>query len=114
MPSRIESFKMKCTAAPFLGSDIGNGLGEVPAVAVKILSVVLALAIGLVLGLRKDYGTVLSRLLAVSLNLFDPDLHNVRVVGDYVAFGDGKAAVPGFHLDAVIGDAETNGKAKSL
>jgi hypothetical protein len=41
---------MKCTAAPFFGSDIGDGLRKVPAVAAKVLSVVLALAIGLVLG----------------------------------------------------------------
>jgi hypothetical protein len=41
-----QSLKMKCTAAPFFGSDIGDGLRKVPAVAVKVLSVVLALAIG--------------------------------------------------------------------
>ena len=39
---------------------------------------------------------------------------NVRVVGYHIAFGDGEAAIPGFHLDAVIGDAETDGKAKRL
>jgi len=39
---------MKCTAAPFFGSDIGDGLRKVPAVAAKVLSVILALAIGLV------------------------------------------------------------------
>jgi hypothetical protein len=38
----------------------------------------------------------------------------VRVVGYHVAFGDGEAAITGFHLDAVIGDAETDGEAKSL
>ena len=64
----VELFKMKCPAAPFLGSNVGDGLGEVPAVAVKVLSVVLALAIGLVLGFREDGGTVLSRSLAVRLN----------------------------------------------
>lgn len=105
---------MKCTAAPLLGSDIGDGLREVPAVAAKVLSVVLALAIGLVLGFRQDYGTVLSRPLAMSLSIFDANLHNVRLVGYHVAFSDGKAAIPGFHLDAVIRNAETNRKAKSL
>src|SRR4029077_13800160 len=45
---RSDSFKMKCSAAPFLGSDISYGFGEVPAVTVKILSFVLALSIGLV------------------------------------------------------------------
>ena len=52
---------MKCAAAPFFWSDIDDGLRKVPAVAVKILSVVLALAIGLVLGFSQDDGTVLSR-----------------------------------------------------
>jgi hypothetical protein len=110
----VELFKMKCPAAPFLGSNVGDGLGEVPAVAVKVLSVVLALAIGLVLGFREDGGTVLSRSLAVRLGIFDANLHNMRVVGYHVAFGDGEAAIPGFHLDAVIGNAETNGKPKGL
>ena len=105
---------MKCTVAPFFGGHIGNGLRKVPAVAVKVLSVVLALAIGLVLGFRQDDGTVLSRSLAVSLSIFDANLNDVRVVGYHVALGDGEAAIAGFHLDAVIGDAETDGEAKGL
>lgn len=105
---------MKCTAAPFLGGDIGDGRGEVPAVAVKVLSVVLTLAIGLVLGFCQDYGTILSGVLAVSLGIFNAHLHNVRVVGYHVAFGDGEAAIPCFHLNSVISDAETDGKAKRL
>ena len=105
---------MKRTVTPLFGSDIGDGFGEVPAVAVKVLSVVLALAIGLVLGFRQDDGTVLSRSLAVPLSIFDANLNDVRVVGYYVAFSDGEAAITGFHLDAVIGDAETDGEAKSL
>jgi len=105
---------MKCTAAPFFGSDIRDGLRKVPAVAVKVLSVVLALAIGLVLGFRQDDGTVLSRSLAVPLSTFDANLNDVRVVGYHVAFGDGEAAITGFHLDAVIGDAEADAEVKSL
>ena len=105
---------MKCTPAPFFGSDIGDGLGKVPAVAVKVLSVVLALAIGLVLGFGQDHGTVLSRSLAVRLSIFDANLNDVRVVGYHVAFGDGEAAITGFHLDAVIGDTEADAEAKSL
>ena len=104
---------MKCTAAPFFGSDIGDGLGKVPAVAAKVLSVVLALAIGLVLGFGQNDGTALSRSLTVPLNIFDANLNHVRVVGYHVAFGDGEAAITGFHLDPVIGDAETDGEAKS-
>ena len=105
---------MKCTAAPLFGSDIGDGLRKVPAVTVKVLSVVLALAIGLVLGFRQDDGTVPSRPFAVPLSILDANLNDVRVVGYHVAFGDGEAAITGFHLDAVIGDAETDGEAKSL
>ena len=109
-----QSLKMKCTAAPFFGSDIGDGLRKVPAVPIKVLSVVLALAIGLVLGFGQDDGTVLSRSLAVPLSIFDANLNDVRVVGYHAAFGDGEAAITGFHLDAVIGDAETDAEAKSL
>lgn len=105
---------MKCTAAPFFGSDIVDGLRKVPAVAVKVLSVVLALAIGLVLGFGQDDGTVLSRSLAVPPGIFDANLNDVRVVGDHVAFGDGEAAIAGFHLEAVIGDPETDAEAESL
>jgi hypothetical protein len=105
---------MKRTAAPFFGSDIGDGLRKVPAVAAKVLSVVLALAIRLVLGFRQDNGTVPSRSLAVSLSIFDANLNHVRVVGHRGAFGDSEAAIAGFHLDAVIGDAETDGEAKNL
>ena len=105
---------MKCAAAPFLGGDIGDRFGEVPAVAVKVLSVVLALPIGLVLRLSQDDGTVLSCALAVTLSIFDANLNDVRIVGYHIAFGDGEAAVTGFHLDAVIGDAETDSEAKSL
>jgi hypothetical protein len=105
---------MKCTAAPFFGSDIRDGLRKVPTVAAKVLSVVLALAIGLVLRFGQDDGTVLSRSLAVTIGIFYANLNDVRVVGYHVAFGDGEAAIPGFHLHAVIGDAETDGEAKSL
>jgi hypothetical protein len=105
---------MKCTAAPFFGSDIGDGLRKVPAVAAKILSVVLALAIRLVLGFRQYDGTVLARSLAVTLSIFDANLNEVRVVGYRVAFGDSEAAISSFHLDAVVGDAQTDGEAKSL
>lgn len=110
----IESFKMKCSAAPFLGSYVGDGLRKVPAVAVKVLSVVLTFAIGLVVGFRQDDGTVLSPALAVPLSIFDANLNDVRVVRYTVAFGDGEAAIARFHLDAVIADAETDGEAKSL
>ena len=105
---------MECTVAPFFGSDIGNSLGEVPAMAVKVLSVVLALAVGVVGGFRKDDGTILSRSLTVGLRIFDANLNDVRIVRWHVAFRDCEAAVPGFHLNAMIGNTKTDGKAKSL
>ena len=105
---------MKCTTAPFFGSDIGDGFSEVPAVAVKILSIVLALAIGLLLRFRQDDGSILSRALAVTMGIFDANLNDLRIVGRHVSFGDGEAALAGLHLDAVIGDAEPDGEAKGL
>jgi len=65
-------------------------------VAVKVLRVVLALAIGLVLGFRQDDGTVLARSLAVTLSIFDANLNDVRVVGYHIAFGNGEAAIAAF------------------
>ena len=68
---------MKCTAAPFFGGDIGDGLRKVPTVAIKILSVVLSLAIGVVLGFRQDDGAALARSLTVTLSIFDANLNDV-------------------------------------
>src|SRR5579864_8142777 len=104
---------MKCAGTPFFGSHISNGFGEVPAVAVKILGIVLALAIGLIFRLRQDGGSVLPRALAVPHGVFDTNLNHVRIVGRRISFGDGEAALARFHLDAVIADAETRGEAKS-
>jgi hypothetical protein len=50
----------------------------------------------------------------VTLGIFDANLNDVRIVGYHIAFGDGEAAVAGFHLDAVIGDAKADSEAKSL
>ena len=98
---------MKCTIAPFFGSHIGYGFGKVPAVAVKILSVVLALAVGLLLWFSQDDGSILSCAVAVTFSIFDANLNDVRIVGRHISFGDGEAALAGLHLDAVICDAET-------
>src|SRR3954471_2828134 len=101
---------MKRAAAPFLRSDVGNRLGEVPAMAIKVLGIILALAVGMVLRLGQDEGAVLPCALAMPFGILDPNLDDVRVVWRHRAFGDGEAAVPGFHLNAVIGDAEADGK----
>jgi len=110
----IDSLKMKCTATPVFRSDIGDGFREVPAVSVKVLSIVLALAIGLVLGFSQDDGSVSPSAFAVTIGIFDTNLNDVRIVRRRVPFSDGDAALPGFHLDAVIGDAKPDGEAKSL
>ena len=62
---------MKSTAAPFFESEVGDGFGEVPTVAVKVLSVVLTLARGLALGFSHDDGPMLPCTLAVHLGIFD-------------------------------------------
>jgi len=85
---RNASFKMKFAAAPFFGSNIGNAFGEIPAVAVKVLGIVLALAIGLISGFSQDDGAVLSRPLTVTVGIFNANLHDVRIVRRCVSFGD--------------------------
>ena len=104
---------MKCTVTPLFGSDIGNGFGEVPAVAVKVLSVVLAFAIGVIRRFSQDDGSILPCAFAVAVGIFDPNLDDVRIVGRHISFGDSEAALTSFHLDAVIGDAKANGEAES-
>ena len=105
---------MKFSATPFLGRDVGDGFSEVPAVTVKILDVVLSLAVRMILGFTQDDGAVLPRSLAVTLGIFSANLNVLRVVGRRLAFGDSEAAIASSHLYAVIGDAQTDGEAKSL
>lgn len=105
---------MKCTATPFFGSNIGDGFCEVPTVTVKVLGIILALPIGLVFRFRQDDGPVLSRTLAVSVSIFNANLHNERIVGRHISFGNGEAAFARLHLDTMIGNAEADGEAKGL
>ena len=105
---------MKCTGTPVFRCDIGDGFGEVPAVAVEVLSIVLALAIGLILRFSQDDGPILPCALAVTIGILDTNLDDVRIVGRHISFGDGDAALASFHLDAMIRNAETDGEAKSL
>ncbi len=108
------SLEVKFSAAPLFRGDIAEGFGEVPTVAVKVLRVVLALAVGMFRGFSQDCGAILPCAFAVAVRVFDADLHDVAAVGRDVAFGDGEATFAGLHLNAVIGDAETNGEAKSF
>src|SRR5882724_4088906 len=105
---------MKRTATPFLGSDIGDGFGKVPAVTVKILGVVLAFAVGMILRFTQDDGAVLPRAFAVALGIFNANLNVLRVVGRHLAFGDSETAITSSHLYAVIGDAKTDCEAKNF
>jgi hypothetical protein len=61
----------------------------------------------------QDDGSILS-LARSDPSHFDPNLNDMRIVGRHSSFGDGEAALAGFHLDAMIGDAETDSEAKSL
>jgi len=74
----------------------------------------LALAIGMISGFAQDGGAVPARALAVGVGIFDANLNSLRVVGYRVTFGYGETAMAGFHLDAVIGNAQTDGETKSL
>jgi hypothetical protein len=105
---------MKGAATPFFRCDVGNGFGEIPSVATKVTSVVLALAIRLILGFSQDNGAILPRALAVGFGIFDPDLNDVRVVRRGAAFSNREAALANLHLDMVVRDTKTNGEAKGL
>jgi hypothetical protein len=108
------SLQMKLAVAPIFRSDVGDGFAEVPAVAVKVLRVVLALAVGVLFRLAQDNRAVLSRSLAVLLSIFNPNLDMLRIVGLHIAFRNREAAIPGFHLNAVIGDAKAYFETKGL
>src|SRR5262249_7477720 len=105
----VRSLAMELTAAPFFGSKLGERFGKVPPMAVKILSVVLALAIRLVRRFAQYDRTVLPRALTVALRILDADLNDVRGVWRHLALGNREAAVARFHLNAVVGDASAEG-----
>ena len=108
------SLQVKLSPAPVFGSDIGDGFGKVPAVAVEVLSVVLALAIGMVFRFAQDSCAIVPSALAMAVGIKDADLHVLRLVRRHLAFCDGEAAIAGFHLNAVVGDAQADGEAKCL
>jgi len=111
---RLDSLQMKCATAPFFRSDIGDGFGEVPAVAMKILSIILTLAVGVLLRFGQNDRAILSRALTVSFGVIDANLNDVGTIGYHLAFRDGEATLAGFHLNAVVRDAETHAERKSL
>ncbi len=81
---------------------------------VKVLRIVLALSIRLIYGFGQDGCPVLPRVSAVPHSIFNANLNDVGIVRRDISFGDGEAALASLHLDAVIGDAEANGEAKSF
>src|SRR5437870_5278159 len=105
---------MKCAAAPFFRRNVGDSLSEVPAMPIKILSVILALAIGMFFGFSEDDRSVLARALAMTFGIFDADLDDMRIVGRYITLSNGEAPIAGFHLDPVVGDTQPHREAKGL
>lgn len=101
-------------AAPTLWLNIRYRFSEIPSVSIEILCVVLALAISVLLRLRKDVGAGQPRALTVSQRVVDPYLNDARMVRRHTALGDGEAALAGAHLDAMIRDPQTHRKAKSV
>ena len=72
---------MKCIVAPFFRSDISDGFGEVPAVTIKVLSVILTLAVGVIFRFSQDNGAVLPRAFAMTIHIFDTNLNDMRMIG---------------------------------
>lgn len=105
---------MKFPAAPVLGSHVGDGFSEVPAVAVEILAVILALAVGMVFRFAQNHRSILPRSLAMTCGILNADLRRLRMVRRYVSFSYRETAVPSFHLDPVISDTQANLEAESL
>src|SRR5436190_16797792 len=105
---------MKLAAAPILRRDVGDGFGEVPAVSVKVLSVVLTLAVGMICWFAQNDRSILPRTLTVGLAVLNADLNALRVVRHHITFGDREAAVAGFHLDTVIGNAQADSESESF
>ena len=102
--ARNPLFQMELPATPRFRSNIGDGFGEIPAMPVKILGIVLALSIRMPHRFAQNDGPVPSRAFAVADGIFNSYLHTLRMVGHYISFANGKAALPGFHLDTVIGN----------
>src|SRR5215471_16445480 len=103
---------MKFSAAPVFGSDIGDGFGEIPVVAVKVASIVLAFAIRVILRFSQDRCPVLPCALTVTLSILAPNLNDVRPFGQHISFSNRDATLASFPLDTVIGDAEPHRETK--
>jgi hypothetical protein len=105
---------MTFTVAPFFGSDIGDGLSEIPTMTPDVLSIVLAFPVRLVFGFCQDDGSTLSGMLGVSLSIFDPNLNDMGTIGRCISFSNGEAPCAGLHLDTVIRDTEADRETESF
>jgi hypothetical protein len=74
----------------------------------------LALTINVVNRFRKDVSTRQPRSLTVVECVVDANLNDARMVWHHIALGDGEAALARAHLNTVIRDPQTYGKAKSV
>lgn len=111
---RVNSLKMKFATAPFFRCDVGDGFSEVPPMSVEILCVVLTLTIGMIPGLAQNGCAMIPRTLAMAFCIFNANLNCLRMIGHHIPLGDREAAITGFHLDAVIGNSQTNGEAEGF
>src|SRR5262249_51940125 len=91
-------------AAPAFRVHVADRFGEIPSVAVEVLRVVLALAIGMLDRPSENGCASLASTLAMGEGIFDADLDETRLVGRIVALADRQAPFTGAHLDAVIAD----------
>jgi hypothetical protein len=71
----------------------------------KVLRVVLPLAIHVIGGLGKNHGAMLAGSFAVRKRIHNPDLGNVRAIGDNRTLGNGETPLAGSHLDAMVSDS---------
>lgn len=112
--TNIASFKMKRAVAPFFGCDISDCFSKIPVVPIEITGIVLTFAIRMLGRFSQNGCAVLPRTLAVAISILNSDLNNVRFLGGQIAFCDGEAPVSRFHLDAMVGDAQTYTEVEGL
>ncbi len=104
-------------AAPAGGVDVGDGLGERPAMASEVDGVVLAFAVHVVGGRGGNGGAVLPGVFAMRFGVGDADHDAVDGKGGRtglreLALVNDEAAVAGAHLDAMVADTKTDGEAE--
>lgn len=80
----------------------------------EVAGVVLAFTVRLVYGFRQNDSATVAGVFAMPPGILNANLNNMRFLGRNVAFGDREAPIPGFHLDAMIGDAQPHRETESF